>query len=78
MAYSMVYPQLLFRLMLDMSKYNFIKTDNDELAAQLRAANFSYLGKDTSNLYVFVNDGTYDFSESINNKLIYTNLLTLV
>lgn len=56
---------------------NFIKTSDDNVAAQLRAAHFSYLGKDITGMHVFVNDGKYEFAESDMKKIVHTNVLNL-
>ena len=55
---------------------NFIKTKDDKLAAELKAANFSYLEKDTEGFHVFVNDGKYAFEKSAS-KPIFTNVLSM-
>ena len=56
---------------------NFIKTHDDNVAAQLRAAHFTYLNKDMDGMHVFINDGTYEFDETDHKKLVYTNIMSL-
>ncbi len=58
-------------------KMNFIKTHDDNVAAQLRAAHFTYLDKDDSGMHVFINDGVYCFDESDKKKIAYTNVMSV-
>ena len=57
-----------------MGKTSFILTKDSELAAQLRAANFTFIRKDSEGFDVFLNDGTYAFEESNRKKAIFTNM----
>lgn len=56
---------------------NFIKTFDDNVAARLKAAHFSYLGKNTEDMHVFVNDGIMTFDEIEKNKITYSNILAM-
>ncbi len=62
---------------IDNYKMNFIKTSNDNVAAQLRAAHFSYLEKDANGFHVFINDGKFDFSQCDQTKLTFTNVIAM-
>ena len=56
---------------------NFIKTPDDNVAAQLRAAHFSYIGESADNMYIFVNDGVFDFAQIDKTKLAFTNVFNM-
>lgn len=56
---------------------NFILTNDSELVAQLKAANFSFLGQGADGMYVFVNDGDLTKAHFAKEKLAFTNVLAL-
>ena len=55
---------------------NFIKTFDEHVAAQLRAANFTLMNQDAEGMYVF-NDGRFEFDEMDQKKIVYTNSISL-
>lgn len=56
---------------------NFIKTFDEHVAAQLRAANFTLMNQDMEGMYVFFNDGRFEFDEMDQKKIVYTNSISL-
>ncbi len=56
---------------------NFIKTQDDDVAAVLKAANFSYVNKDSNGFYIFLNDRKFEFAESDRKKMFFTNVFSM-
>lgn len=57
-------------------KQNFIKTSDTETAQKLRASNLTELPKQ-GNFFVFLNDKPFQFTESENKKLVFTNVMNI-
>ncbi len=56
---------------------NFIKTQDNNAAAQLRAAHFSYINKDADGFHIFLNDGKFNFSACDKTKITFTDIISL-
>lgn len=55
---------------------NFIKTNSESIAIQLKKLGFTELPKQGT-FFVFLNNGTANFSEEDKKKVIYTNKLCI-
>ena len=55
---------------------NFIKTNSESIAIQLKKLGFTELPKQGT-FFVFLNNGTANFSEEDRKKVIYTNKLCI-
>lgn len=55
---------------------NFIQTQDEETAIQLRSLGFTELPKQGS-FFIFINDGKANFTSDEKKKLVYTNILSM-
>lgn len=55
----------------------FIKTYDENVAANLKAAHFTLMNQDTEGMHVFLNDGRFEFDEMDQKKIVYTNSISL-
>lgn len=55
---------------------NFIQTQDEGTAIQLRSLGFTELPKQGS-FFVFINDGKTDFSAEEKKKMVYTNKICI-
>ena len=59
------------------SKMQFLKTDNKEVAKQLRQSGFTELTEESSTCYCFLNDGKMTFDADTDKNICYTNILCI-
>lgn len=55
---------------------NFIKTEQEHVAEELRRNGFTELKKD-GKLFVFVNNGKMNFSDKDKKEIIYSDVLSM-
>lgn len=55
---------------------NFIQTQDEGTAIQLRSLGFTELPKQGS-FFVFINDGKANFSSEEKKKMVYTNIMLM-
>ena len=57
-------------------KYNFIKTSDKDIASNLRTHGFTAIAQE-GDIYVFLNDGKYQFSADEQKKIVKTDILSI-